>query len=398
MDVSLSMFDVLSLYTEIEDGLVKSTRSVIVHQPQVKENNTGGETSIVKPLILVDRISFVLFISIPSFVKPHVLKKFMINSYCFRHFNSPYTKQSDAYKPKGYSIEEESNININVETKVLLEFVDQRNDDLFSSFIKSRKKCDSESDSESDEEEEENELNHMFTGLEKGSTPLIMSHIQKSVVFPNQHQYRLVFHNHHILSHFINRFKREITLQGDSCAFNVDVLSYATPGGNNTPLRPTEKLFKGKASEYIDGQLYIFKDKHDKLSLLFPLSSPVIQYGLLLPSSCDGEKSSACQQMPNNFENMVNAKKAQYRCKTVAYQTLYIDLYERTGKHTIYLVDYTKRQLLEKSQVKQIIQPTAVGMTPTVPTKKRSNSDKPIKNQPGLGLFFKKARLETDTK
>lgn len=409
MDVSLSMFDVLSLYTEIDDGLVKSTRSVIVHQPTVKDTD-NGET-IVKPLVIVDNLSFMLFISIPTRIDIVALKQFMINSYCFRHYNSPFTRRSDAYKPKGFTVEEASNIHVDDNIKEILALIDERNDDLFNAFIVSKKKkkkkhSDDDTEEETEEEEEEevdkeiDEIKDMFTGLERDSVPLIMSHIkEKHVIFPYQQQYRLVFRNHQVLCHFINRFKKEITLHGDECPFNVDVIAYNTPNGSNTSLRPTDKVFKGKASEYIDGQLYQFKDKHDKQSLRFPTTyTRTLQYGLLLPSACDGDKTSTCQQMPNTFENMTNAKKAQYRSKTVAYQTLYVDLYERRNIHTIHLVDYIHRQLLDKSEVKQItVATTAIGMTPTV-AKKRVLSDKPIKNQPGLSNFFspvsKKARTE----
>lgn len=396
MEVSLSLFDLLSLYTEIDEqeGTVKTTRSVIIHQPTHTQ------------AILIDGLSFDLFISIPRDVKPETLRHFMINSYCFRHYNSPYTKTSYNAKLKGIAPEEEANPMISDEIKEILSLVDERNDSLFAEFIaktKKKKKTkkgsfgeaheeeggDESSVSDDKEEEADLEINDLFSGLEKdGCTPLLMTHVAKSQpheckALPGQDQYRLVFRNHHTLTHFINRFKREITLQGENAAtFNVNVLAYTLPNGNNGPPRPTDTLFKGRAHEYIDGQLHLFKDKRDRLSLRFP-SSRRISYGLLHPSCCDGDNNTTRQQTPNLYENMINSKKVQYKSMTTGYQTLYIDLYMcHANEISIHLVDYKSRQLYEKNTL--------------LSSKKRTLSEKPIKNQPQLGTFFqvtKKARL-----
>lgn len=388
MNVALSVFDVLSLYTEVDEneGLVKRTRSVILHQPTED-----------KTIFLIDNIPFYLFISIPTDVDIVALRKFMINSYSFSHYNSPYnTSEYGDRKEKGMAVEEQSNIMIDTNIKEMLQLIDERNDILFADFIsKSRKKKKKYNDDKSDEEssieeeeedDKEEEEECMFTGLEKESVPLIMSHVNKGQAFPGNNQYRLTFNNHCILSHFINRFKREIAPRDGSSPYNVDVIAYTMVNGSQP--KPTDKLFKGRASEYIDGQLYAFKDKHDKVALRFP-TTRTITYGLLMPSCCDGDKNTSRQQVPNLFENIQNAKKSQYRGKTIAYQTLYVDLYERKDKHTIFVVDYTTRQLLEKSSLK-----------PVEPKKKRSlPADKPLRKQPAIGNFFpptKKARIEEE--
>lgn len=400
MDLSLSLFDLLSLYTEIDEkeGTLLTTRSVIVHQPE----NPGSA-------YLIDNLSFYLFISVPRHVKLDVLRQFMINSYCFRHYNSPQSKTSYNYVSKGVGPEEEENPMIDIEIKNMLYLVDERNDTLFDEFLtKTRKnrrtkKEDGEGE-EKEEEEEEEESDHgepleiecMFSGLEnETATPLTMTHVEKlpkidghpseCKAFPGHDQYRLTFHNHCIMSYFINRFKREIAFQGnndmEAITFNVEVLSYTLHNG--VP-RPTDKVFKGRASEYIDGQLHHFKDKRDRLQIKFP-SSRIISYGLLHPSCCDGDTNTTRQQMPNIFANMVNAKKAQYKSLTTAYQTLYVDLYEtsKSGR-VVHLVDYKMRQLFEKN---------------TLPSsKKRTLTEKPIKNQPALNNFFnKKPRLDETT-
>lgn len=389
MEVSLSLFDLLSLYTEIDEheGTVKTTRSVLVHQPSHTET------------VIIDGLTFDLFISIPRDLKPETLRHFMINSYCFRHYNSPYTKTSYNAKPKGIAPEEEANPMISDEIKEILSLVDDRNDSLFAEFLAKNKKKRKKDDHKEEEEEELSisdnedgslvEINDLFSGLEKDfCTPLMMMHVVKSQpreckALPGQDQYRLIFRNHHTLTHFINRFKREITIQGENAAtFNVNVLAYTLPNGNNGRARPTDTLFKGRAHEYIDGQLHLFKDKRDRLALRFP-SHRHISYGLLHPSCCDGDNNTARQQTPNLLENMVNSKKVQYKSTTTGYQTLYIDLYMcRANEISIRIVDHKSRQLYEKNTLST--------------SKKRTLSEKPIKNQHQLGTFFqvtKKARL-----
>lgn len=388
MEIRLSASDTLSLYTEFseEDGLpVSFPRSVIIHRPK----------ELTKKLILIDNLSFDLFIAIPNDTNLKSLKRFMINSFCASHFNDVFVID-DA--PKGYAIEEEANPMLSLELKSLLYQLDDYNDGLFGQYATSKKQRPKKQiyfneygednqeeykyvDHEDEEAEDDNMcLNSLFTVFEK---PLLMAHLseQKQKNRPNENIYRLAFRNHYVLTFFLKLFEKKIKFHetdGSLRAIYADVLTYTIESSGP---RPTCERFIGRPIQYLSSQLHNFKDKNDSVLIRFP-TNRIITRGLLLPSVCYGERNTTRQSLPNTLENMFNAAVSQYKSKTVSFQTLYIDLSDASLSCVCHLVDYKNRQLVEKS--------TLSG------AKKRSVTEKPIKNQPGLTNFFKKARIENE--
>ena len=386
MTLALSIADTLSLYTEIDTQTGSPTalaRSVLIHRPK--------ETP--KTLYLIDNLTFELFLSVTRDVSTRELKRHMINSYCFTHFNS--STAQDNRPVKGAVADEATNIMIESSLVALLQQNDEYNDSQFEQFStaltneRQRQRAtyydeDGEEENvvdqggEEEEEAEEDSLpvSKLFTGFD---TPLHMPNASKANR-PNENQYRLVFRNHYMVSYFVKKFENPVKLRcldGSYQSFYIDVLGYEK---YNTALRAIDKRFTGQPREYIDGQLRVFKDKNDTVLMRLPLIQRITD-GLLHPSCCRGERNTTRQSTPNRLENVFNAVSTPYRSRTASYQTLYVHLGDTTlNDYTFNLVDYSRRQMVEKT----------VATNP----KKRSLNEKPIKNQPGVSNFFKKARID----
>ena len=386
MTLALSLNDVLSLYTETDGSPQSFPRSVIIHRPK--------ETP--KKLFLVDNLTFDVFLSVPRAIDPKELKRHMLNSYCFSHFNRDMGIQ-EIRATKGSSIDELSNNMISHSLLSLFQDCDEYNDAQFELFAEAMAKKkrptnynnihrnDEGEELSAEEEEEDDEiedetlaLNKLFTGLE---TPLHMPNASKDNR-PDEDQYRLIFRNHYIASFFVKKFENPIKIRtadgvyDPNTPFYIDVLCYEKY--NNAGFRAVDKRFTGQPVEYIAGQLHLFKDKNETLSMRLPVIRQ-INSGLLHPSCCRGDRNTTRQTVPNILENLFTSVSSPFRSKTIPYQTLYIDLSEKDEETSLTLVDYTRRQLVEK---------------PMATAKKRTLDAKPIKNQPGVANFFKKPRLE----
>src|ERR1700761_7538679 len=303
LGVTLSNKDLLSLYTEIDEekDCVKSTRSVIINKTDKNE------------LVVLDNLTFIMFISIPNNVNPASLKKFMVNSYCFSHYENPYgndnnnsnnnTIVSTTPREKSLYISEKNNNNISDHIKGTLQHIDARNNQLFTSYVnKNKRKYNKYNDHDDEEEDEEHEENNnedniysniqcefdedmnivqgLYNKKDNGddddnneyyneeidhniNTELHKLYRSKDVEkrFPDQKQYKLIFNNHYIMYYFLNRFMRTpITLKNEQQVFNVNVIAYEADPNNIRSIIPLNKLFHGRATEYIESQLYRFKN------------------------------------------------------------------------------------------------------------------------------------------
>lgn len=426
--IILSSNDLLSLYTEIDEvqKQVKSTRSVIIN----KSNTNTDE------LVVIDNVTFTLYISIPIHVRSLLLKKWMVNSYCYRHYQNPYSDNNDTATLNNLFVIEKNNKMISNDTKSILQHIDNRNYYRFKSHIDNgRKKYKHYGNNKEDEEDDEDKDNITECDFDKDmdivkglytkksneqdeennedeeeenddiyiNTDLTRMHNTKDIekIFRGQKQFKLTFNNHCILNFFINRFKVPVTLRssdGDN-TFTVNVVDYENDPKNVRYIRPVVRIFKGLPSQYIESQLLQFKNNDDKITVYFP-HSRVIKFGLLHPSYMEAYSGIGSSYNSRNFnntlDNMFKMKKEAEKKNTFAYQTFYINLYEIPSSYTIYTVDYTQKKStfsLTRVVVSSNEKNNKINDMRNKPIEKKQEPQKPtiaikqIKNQPRLMDF-----------
>ena len=414
VDVDLSPRDILSLYTDMDNvhDYIGSTRSVIIHQPLNDDNN----------VVIIDGLQFVMFISIPDFVNPIRLRKFMTNAYLYSHYIEPiqeekekdetegdkkwsYYKKTNTgggavinhlnpmmipgyIKPqeeestkkrtyqKGMFSMEEHNDKVDNHTKNLLSRIDLKNTRNFKDY-KSRMPTIFIDDifvglpKEGDDANDEIMQKYMY------SMPFSEREVQKK--FPDQTQYKLVFNNHLILLYFLNRFlNKDITFEYDPTPkFRVNIIAYISDVNNCTDIKPANMPFKDKPVKYLEGQLYKFKNNNDLHPLHFNDAEEMAHYGLLHPSCTE---NFACKQYANTFPNMRDSIKGittEVSFFTFSYQTLYINLSSLAMSNlTIKKVHFGDRKRVLLTHKKPILPLN------NNTTKKKKPSTKPVKKQP----------------
>jgi hypothetical protein len=328
MQVHLSRHTcLLSLYTEIDEGHVRDTRSVYL------VNDTRE-----KRLFLLDRLTFHLFISIPARIAPEALRRFMHNSYAFVHYTSPF-EAAKGGTAKGLAINEKNNRGIDSAIRGLLGSIDARNDKKFQSLIWTKRG----GGGDDDEDDDDNTKLNLMQGLEEDCVPLKLTLGKK---FANQNQYKLSFSNHLVAHYFVSRFLKGPVTFKEQEPFTVFLLAYERDIHNTRSLKASDRLFKERASDYIEGQLLQLA-KDETTSFSFDRYE-ARHDGLLMPSAMENT-SQLSHQYPNTFDNMETYKRSATP-QGLFYQSLYVNLstlYSVDG-YTVIWLDYSERKVTFK--------------------------------------------------
>lgn len=356
VDITLSPQDLLTLYTEYDEktGKISNTRSVILHM-----NND-------RDIILIDNLTFQLFISIPNEVDPLLLKKEMIRTYSYLYYR------------KEVMNDDLSNSCLSDNTKEMIKHTYQRNQSLFifnkidldryqyqplfeglceediilnveyteTSSSSSYDTGDDEGSVDKDDNKHYNKkykkkminIEDDFMPLEVLDKPYNQKQQQRQnksnpykldlkpiyelcKVFPNplppdtdplnkpkpipQSQYVIKFTNHCMLNYFVQRFMtREMKIGKHGKPFIVRVIQYEYDKNNIKPIKPLIKSFSLKQNTMLDYLLnQLYQFNNDQETVTFHFNTfHNIRVGLLHPSGLD---KSISQQINNKPEHII---------------------------------------------------------------------------------------------
>lgn len=349
---------ILSLLTTFDDDDHPHTRSVNLFNP-------GGEHNT---WVIVDRLSFHLFISIPRELSITRLHTFMIRSY----WSSKYRDM------QGYYDEEIDNDNLSTEVKDFLQEMDDANRELIEKHLKRRplrRRIHHQRNVVDEEEEEEDSETNCLIHSDVDFITNIEELGYRSSVY-----YKITFDNHLILRYFMERFANPIEMKlneedddDDKVTINIKVMNFFR-ANDILPIRinyDTEVTIS--SDEYIENQLTFFKEdlrkekkrmdgvtlkKGNELNykLCFNAHDDAgfeeLDDGILHPSyhlkyPHHHYQHKFQHRLVYNTADRLNDVDTLQKSKhtpSIAYQSLYIDVFEWSKKNQLLLVtDSSKR-------------------------------------------------------
>jgi len=298
---------ILALYTDDEKDEESRTRSVFLCPISVSGANVYA---------LVDNLTFVLAFSISEEVDINDLRRFMIRSYCFKYHNDAFNGGGD-------------DTSVSAELRASLRSITTRDANRYEAWQEAVRRKQYRDADDNHEEEAEQEPEMFIRNMQQYALP--------GKAFRGDRQYRVTLDNHHVVDHFVNRFRYDITIR--DFAYPVRLLDpLSITRGTDATLWPTGK--DTVREEYVEKQCRWWYDK----PLSFA-SSNVVRDGLLWSGALPGQKleqhlaHGEAGDLANAGVSSLGEQRGRYRLR-VRYLTQFL----RVSNLTLYGVDFSQRR------------------------------------------------------
>ncbi len=321
---------ILSLLTTFHNTTYR-TRSVNLFKPKErKERDTW---------IVVDNLSFHLFVSIPRELDIKKLISYMYHYYWMSKYGTLSDIKSGECK-RGHFLEEYTNVNVPYKTRAKLARIDQMNK---QSIIKMYGK------------------EALYDNIIDFVTSIECVTDNERCCHKRDNQYKITFENHLILNFFLNLFKQEVNIKisdeddyGEERVYRpfiIKVMSYFREN-DILPVRINyDSVATQTVDEYIEGQLTLVredfrkekrrrdgsavKSDQDRSKLRFNKEDiyALDGDGLLQPSyytklNAKDQSIYKHRKIQNDGKELVNSLHLSQHNTLISYQTLYVDLSE----------------------------------------------------------------------